>query len=458
MRNNKNDKINTPEHIAKKMAEYINKPGKVLDLCCGDGNLLIEVIHSLVDRFHLTYAEVIKNYIVGIDNDDRSINEARKRVMALAPELNNDDIIIYQKDALVFLEEQENKNRFDFIISNPPYIRIQDMSLAERSLIRTEDCLTDGNIDISLYFYIKSFELLKPDGKSIFIMPTAFIYNKSGKKIIKTINEKKYITHFIDFGVEKVFPGVGAYVGIFVSTKEKNDNMFYANDSISNIRKYSADANSNVFSNYTQSDGVRFGDICDIRIGIATLADSIFIIKDKSIGLEEEMLLPCFKNGIKYKIIYPYKEIDGKTIAMTEIEIKQYSLCYKYLFSKKQLLLARDKGKIDPGKWFLYGRTQGITSIFGKKIILPSIYQKGKEFLIKKPKTLFVGGYGLFPKNGIYMSSIVNIVKSDNFQEYLMSNSKKMPGGFIGINKETIKNYVCCDFLNIEDNLSLIEQ
>ena len=115
------------------------------------------------------------------------------------------------------------------------------------------------------------------------------------------------------------------------------------------------------------------GEYCHINCGIATLADSLFILKpDNNLNIEEGILKNIVKaskiNDPKYsnlKIVWPYDD-KGKIIKENILKQK-YPNCYKYLLSIKEKLDKRDKGKINKMGWYAFGRSQGITSSFGKK-------------------------------------------------------------------------------------------
>jgi hypothetical protein len=145
------------------------------------------------------------------------------------------------------------------------------------------------------------------------------------------------------------------------------------------------------------NNGVELLELCDIKIGLATLADSVFygkVLEETQDGLylfktkksapvlvEKGSLRPCIKASKHQKIekntfiIFPYGP-NKRLLSESEFSAS-FPRAYNYLSSKKERLLARDKGKIDPSKWYAYGRTQGLLNDTEKILIAP--FQKGKK-------------------------------------------------------------------------------
>ena len=108
----------------------INKSTKTLDFCCGTGNLFI----SYLDILKLHYNEnIIKSIITNsffIDIDDEAITIFKIKLYCwinnnlslnidISEYINN----FYVKDGL--LEINVIKNKFNIILSNPPFINLK---------------------------------------------------------------------------------------------------------------------------------------------------------------------------------------------------------------------------------------------------------------------------------------------------------------------------------------------
>ena len=198
-------------------------------------------------------------------------------------------------------------------------------------------------------------------------------------------------------------------------------------------------------------------------IGIATLKDDVF-------KMDSHDELFCYKNGQKiekeickkyikatkskyfsdYKyIIYPY--INGKIINEDTL-IKKYPFCYKYLLSRKNDLLSRDKGNISKyDSWYAYGRKQGLLKERkGDCIILPSTFINSRDInYIEVPENeecLVLSGIFIDIKKGM-KDRFIEQIKSDNFYKFcetnnkILSDKKNSNSIWLNLSSKTIKDY-----------------
>lgn len=100
----------TPEKISKQMNTYLTNNGNLLEPSVGIGNLLINTNnYSSVDIF-----DIESSYLDKIPNREN-----------------------FHKYNTDFLKHEFDK-KYDNIIMNPPYIRIQDLDESYRNFIKTK--------------------------------------------------------------------------------------------------------------------------------------------------------------------------------------------------------------------------------------------------------------------------------------------------------------------------------
>lgn len=156
----------TPDDISKIMASKLKKCGNLLEPSVGVGNLLKYIN--------------LENYS-SID-----VYELKKEYLSIIP--NNTKLNMYNCD---FIMKDINES-YDNIIMNPPYIKMQDLSIHYRKYLKTTfDLLKDGIIDIYYAFIIKCIQLLKNDGVMVAITPNSYLYNKSSLKLRKYLFDNK---------------------------------------------------------------------------------------------------------------------------------------------------------------------------------------------------------------------------------------------------------------------------
>ena len=118
-----------------KIAEKINAK-KILDLCTGSGAIAVSL------------AKYIKNSeITAVDISDKALRIAKKN--AIDNEVEN-QITFIESD----LFEKVRKEKFDIIVSNPPYIKKSDINYLSQEVQKEPQIALDGGYD-GLDFYRK---------------------------------------------------------------------------------------------------------------------------------------------------------------------------------------------------------------------------------------------------------------------------------------------------------------
>ena len=394
----------TPDEISKLMASKLNNKGTILEPSVGSGNLL-----KYINFENYEYADIF---------------EIKKEYLDSIP--LNAKLNSYNCD---FIKEQIT-TKYDNIIMNPPYIKMQDLSKDYRNYLQTHfDILKNGIVDIYYAFIIKCLDLLKTDGILVSITPNSYLYNKSSLQLRKYLFDNKYIKEIIDFNDTKLFPNVSVYCCITIFTKTNKEHIIYNNREIlytDIIKNYS-------LFNTTSNSKMKLQDICKIKNGIATLRDKIYIHPEK---LYDE---PCWKkitNGNTEKfIIYPYNE---GIIIDEDIFSKENPSTYNYLSSKKEELVKRDKGNKKYPKWYSYGRTQSLKYSQKKCIFIPCFLNPEliNENITINNSILHSGCLCIEPNNEEDIQKIINILISN--KDFIRQNSSKRSGGWVNLSSRTL--------------------
>ena len=162
--------IFTPEPVVRAMLALRRNRGRVLEPSCGDGAFLR----------HLAGA-------VGLELDPDHCPPGAQAI----------DFFAYPE-----------REQFDTIIGNPPYVRFQDIPASTQGLIargRYGQCL-DKRANLYLFFIEKCLRQLKPGGELIFITPRDFLKATSAVKLNHLLYESGSITDAIELGDARVFP------------------------------------------------------------------------------------------------------------------------------------------------------------------------------------------------------------------------------------------------------------
>ena len=173
----KDGKIYTPESIVDLMVgDFDLRSLDILEPSCGNGNFVVKLLKA--------------KSLKAQDIDPVALEQMKKRCG-------------FEGVLQDFLTSPIDE-KFDLIIGNPPYIKIQDLAEDTRTFLRNnfESCRT-GSVDLYYAFIEQSIRKLRPNGTLRFIIPNAWMVNASAKSLRRLLNN--YEIDFIDFGDQIIF-------------------------------------------------------------------------------------------------------------------------------------------------------------------------------------------------------------------------------------------------------------
>ena len=266
---------------------------------------------------------------------------------------------------------------FDIVIGNPPYVRVQNLSVFEKSYFNRTFKSATGNYDLYVLFIEKSVKLLKQGGVSSLIHPNKFFVSNYGIGLRRFLSSNNYLNKIVDFSANQAFDTATTYTCVSFLTKNNNSNVSYYsfNDNIlfeeiakfllldnkknfiqHNLDKikdepwlFSNDLDIAILSKILYSGSTLDSITINISQGLKTGADKIFI-SDEFKDIENNVLIKVLKGDEiqRYKInyknkkaIFPYKKINDETTSISEKEFKQAENAYAYMLRYKKDLLKR---------------------------------------------------------------------------------------------------------------------
>jgi adenine-specific DNA-methyltransferase len=108
---------------------------------------------------------------------------------------------------------------FDIVIGNPPYVR-QEAIKDDKPRFKPHYATYNGTADLYVYFYERSFQLLKPGGCLSFITSNKWFHARYGGDLRQYMTTHTELLQIIDLGDEAVFKAA-AYTTIVIATKAK---------------------------------------------------------------------------------------------------------------------------------------------------------------------------------------------------------------------------------------------
>ncbi|MCD4781102.1 MAG: N-6 DNA methylase [Candidatus Omnitrophica bacterium] len=408
---------NLSRFVAKKMLDECNKLNKkrikIFDPAVGDGALLESLSEQLLVRGYNDFE------IYGFDTNSCAINTSIKRLVSSF----NNHILLSRQDFLDYVldkygitinlfNNESEIHKFDLIISNPPYVRTQQLGAVKAQKISRNFGLR-GRVDLYHAFIVGISRVLKEGGIAGIIVSNRFLTTKGGATLRNKILEEFDVIHVWDMGDTKIFNAAVLPAVLFLRKKSKSilDNIkprfssiyelqvqspirkrcktlvealeFKGVVELENNQKYlvrhgvldveecrkhegvwrlSDDLSKKWISIIEENTHCRFGDIGKIRVGVKTTADAVFIRSDWEDVCKKklpELLKKLTTHHIarRYRpfnhnktcILYTHENVAG---VRKVVDIKKYPNAFKYLLKFKSRLSGR-KYVIDAGrKWF----------------------------------------------------------------------------------------------------------
>ena len=457
----------------------------LLDPACGSGGFLVRASRRLISRYLMKFGktdkrelrdpknwkeivsrlspdeakiilEASQEHIYGLDINPFACHIAEmnllfqiidlyQRTREKYPDYKLKRFKIYRTDSLekptqkqiwdyshsAFLEEQEEidsiKNKkFDFVVGNPPYVRVQMMDEKMKEYFKKEYKTVTGKFDIYIPFIERGIQWLKDEQKLGYINPNLFLNRDYGKELRRFLLENTRVLQIIDFGDSGVFKDVTNYPCILVvqksSTKEDNKiktiivhqpkeyllydiqkryyESFFRNEyfSIFEVEQHKLGSEQwklipevalMLFNKIKSSTDKTLSQIAErVYEGFITGNNKIYFVspeKVRQLRLEKSLLKPVPKgryvkrwNFFSYQfVIYPHKDVNGKTEVIPNLK-SEYPNIYQY-FKDNETELKKRKYLMDAIKsgsrkeWFEIWNPRSYNWFNQPKIITPNL-------------------------------------------------------------------------------------
>ena len=378
--------------------------------------------------------------------------------------------------------------KFNAIIGNPPYIRVQKMvhySPEEYQYYKAKGASHFKTASASLldkyYLFIeRGYSLLAEGGVLGYIVPHRFMNTASGEILRKWLSDTNTVRKITHFGTHQVFDSRSTYTCIVMLSATPQDhfeigfvhdlNRFLFDHTIQ-YETYPASVlgkapwvfippSVTAALQRVATNCVRLDELTEIFVGLQTSADAIYILNpnhedndhvyfiDKD-GNPQTIEKAILKKSIydctlkKYEaiqhnsyLIFPYKYIDGKPILYSINEMQTiFPHAYRYLNLHKDALAERNMPSRTDENWFAYGRSQSLRRFHaGARLIWP-VLSLDSNYVFDDEAIAFTGGgngpyYGLQVKAST-QESIFYIQANLNYwlMEYLVKQSATMHRG-----------------------------
>lgn len=476
--------VYTPEFIVCKILDDIGygSPdvlGKtIIDPACGDGRFLEEVVRRII-KFSAK-GDLRRNLqcVYGWDIDREAV---RQCIANLNKSIRSENIEIewnisvtdsIRKKERPDLFSMREMPKFDYIVGNPPYIRIQHLDTDQRAYIQNNyDFCKSGSTDIYIAFYELCLNLLSRDGVCGLISPNTFLFTETARSLRQYFTTNRNLLQITNYGAIQLFDNATTYSAITVFGKKQKKDFNYqkaVTETTFEDKRFDFSELREPFWQLSIDDsetvkGKKLKDICDIHVGITTLCDGAYIFPVEPLDdgfvwadtkfrgrvkIERSILKPIVKGSklkhseeeIKENVLFPYKNVNGKNTIIPEDELREnYPLAYEYLLSVKAELDKRDNGTPNSVAWYAFGRSQGLDTSFGEKIIFSPMNDKPNFVYYANPDCTFYSGYCI--KYNGDMSFLLPHLNSDRMEKFVSTSGRDFRGGWKAYNKKIIEHF-----------------
>lgn len=494
--------VYTPQLIRDYIVNYSLKDANdledftVCDPACGCAGFLYTAAKKIKVLTNLTYKQIFKNNIFGLDIQAYSVERSKLLLSLLALVENEDeedfDFNIFHGNALNFdwASVILNFEGFSNIIGNPPYVCSRNIDEDSKQYLANWQVCSTGHPDLYIPFFEIGLTNLKNGGILGFITMNTFFKSVNGRALREYFLNNLIKLRIIDFGGLQVFQSKSTYTCICILQKEEFEMVHYAKINeleailepekiLFNIVPYQG---LNAFSGWNlqeidligkiESTGRAFGELYKTRNGIATLKNDVYIFEplnedENYYYLEYEGDIFQVEKGIcrdiinpnklttitsidtiRKKIIFPYYyERNNQVKLITEDKFTtDFPETYRYLVQMTEILAGRDRGNGKYERWYAYGRNQSLER-FDHKLFFPHITAAIPNYVVNaEPDLLFYNGLAIIGKNERELLFLQKLMSSRLFWFYITNSSKPYGSGYFSLSRNYIKNFGVYNF------------
>lgn len=463
--------VYTPPELAERLVSHtlrgVQPHHTVLDPACGDGALLAQAYHHVV-RARVAAGqseaqarrETVQHNLFGVDLDPQAVDAARARLAALS---GAQPTGIRVGNAL--LEPPPGPARFDRIVANPPYLRIQALRRLQPDWVAplSRFRAATGSYDVSVIFIERALDLLAPQGYMGFLAPNAWLRSEYGRGLRALLQHSRQLERFDDYAWTQKFAGRSTYVALQYFTQSANSAVAHAAGPspyevlppVGAWLLLPADEQRLM----TRLSGLPALSSCaNVIVGVQTSADRIYHLQRLAPGryqtrdgdpvsLEDHVMKPLLSGrhvraleppGTDTWLLLPYR---GAQLMGAGELAAAFPNAWAYLQRNEPTLRARERGKMNrDDRWWAYNYPKNLTRQPLPKLLVPRLLRqlgcaldKGGDFYLDN---VDVGGVIPHDSNPIELAFLAAVLNSPVADFVWRRLARPFRGGYLSANKQ----------------------
>jgi adenine-specific DNA-methyltransferase len=406
----------------------------VLDPGCGHGEFIDGVIRWCAKH------RVGVPRIVGIESNPKHVDVARARFGKCASvEIRDSD----------FLTDGQPE-MYDFILGNPPYVPITELSEREKQHYRERFETATGRFDLYLLFFEQALKLLNPGGRLVFITPEKFLYVETAQALRKILARKN--VEEIRLINEATFAELVTYPTITTISNEvsRQSSTLAILRNGSEVKIVPPSDGSSwlpiIMGHNGHSRGLTLEEVClRVSCGVATGADDVFVkVADDVPANLRRFAYPTiagremgdFNDGLDSRklILIPY-DLDGTLISEDRLGKLGDYLSQPAIRCQ---LMRRTCVRRKP--WYAFHETPPLNDMRRPKILCKDITEQPKFWVDQKGKLVPRHSvYYIVPRDTAAIESLCDYLNSKFVGEWLQSHCQRVANGFLRLQSHILK-------------------
>ena len=406
----------------------------VLDPGCGHGEFIDGIL-----RWCAKHRAGVPR-IVGIESDPRHVEVARARFRKFP------SVEIRRSDFLT----DEQIGTYDFIVGNPPYVPITELSESEKEHYRRRFETATGRFDLYLLFFEQALKLLNPAGRLVFITPEKFLYVETAQPLRRILARKN--VEEIRLINEATFADLVTYPTITTISNEASR----PGSTLAILRNGAEvkivpppDGSSwlpSIMGHKASSAGRTLEETCvRISCGVATGADDVFVREPDALapGLRRFAYptiagreMGDFNDALNFRkvILVPY-DLDGILIAEDKLgKLRDYLSQPAIRAQLVQRTCVRRK------PWYAFHETPPLNEILRPKILCKDITERPKFWVDRSGKLIPRHSvYYIVPRDSADIENLCDHLNSEFVGAWLESHCQRVANGFLRLQSHVLK-------------------
>ncbi len=393
----------------------IERGSRILDLGCGEGVFLEAAAAVLETKGSASPAEIASS-VTGIEQDPRRVAASKGR-LALRFGGSPADWDVRCVDALSVSEAEP----YDFIVGNPPWVRAHHLTAESRRDYRKRFDSATGNFDLSFLFVEKSLRMLKPEGRLAVIVSSGLGVQPAATQLRGLLTERGE-WHLHSLPREGFKP-------------------------LASIKPALLQCGPSRLLTAVEQDTAKLdptppaeslGEIATIRAGVATGADSVFLLTEanaKALEIEESRLRRVVRGRTLQGrtednvLVWPY-EADGERWKL--VDLSAFPATEAYLGQHRDRLANRprlwDSIQKKPDTWYRFiSLPRPATS---QRFAIADVFRGPAWTVIDDPTTVVLNtAFEVTPHAG-EEAAVEQALRSEGFWSTLTDKSRRLQGTY----------------------------